>query len=52
MLGEPLAGVGGVEAQHIPAQLVREEPQGSVGVAVQILGFPRANHIIFSNSNK
>lgn len=48
MLGEPLAGAGGVEAQHIPTQPVREEPQGSVGVAVQILRFPSVNHIIFS----
>lgn len=38
----------GVEARHLPAQPVREEPQGTVRVRLLILGFPSMNCIIFS----
>lgn len=38
----------GAEAQHLPAQPVREEPQGTVRVGLLILGFPSMNRIIFS----
>ena len=43
-------GAAGVEAQHIPTQPVREEPQGMVGEGVRIPGFPSVNHTIFSVS--
>lgn len=48
MCPEKQPGSTQLSAQHIPTQPVREEPQGTRGAGVQILGFPSVNHIIFS----